>query len=247
MTTAHTCLNLRRRAARFDSMMILFTLLCAIAASAQAPQTPPYALLQNSTLNGTGNTLTSTYLPVVTSKGIIYVDLTVLFDVAADGTLTVSSMKQTKAATPIINGFVPGVYLGPDDSVEFITVSGPGVTVGGATEWSLAPGPKSEGCLYPSNAVWYDVGTPIKNSPIYTRLQKAGITSTQFAQYGTGAAQDNTSCQGSNWATNSLLGFAEVGGDSLVISSFTVNGKDQNTPVETKTYCLVGSPDCGTN
>jgi len=241
--TSQSSLNLRRSAARFATVVMVFTVLCVAAASAQAP---PYALLQNAPLNGAGNTFTATYLPVVTATGTIYVDLTVQFSVDANGNLTVSSVQQVASPTPINNGFVPGLYLGPDDATEFITVTGPGVTEGKYTEWSLAPGPGASGCLYPYNAVWYDVGTAIKNSPIYTRMQKAGIKSTQWTQYGVGGGN----CQNNPnpWEPNSLLGFSQNGGASLVITSFTQpGGHDQSTPVDTKTYCAVGSLNCGTN
>jgi hypothetical protein len=144
-------------------------------------------------------------------------------------------VQQVKSPTPINDGFVPGTYLGPDGSQEFITVSGPGVTEGGATEWSIAPGPNYYGCLFPYNATWYDVGLVIKNSPIYARLQKAGIKSTQYFQFGVGSSQCGND---GNWNTNSLLGFYEVGGNSLVVASFTTNDTDKSMPVETRTYKL---------
>jgi hypothetical protein len=221
---------------------VILTATCVLVPRAGA-QTTPYALLQNSALNGAGNTITATYLPVVTSTGTLYFDLTVQFSVASNGTLTVSSVQQAKAPTPINNSFVPGIYLGPDDGIEFITVTGPGVTEGGNTGWAINPGPNSGDCLYPSSATWYDVGMAIANNPLYVqRLKPAGITSSQFYQYGTGASN----CGGADWSTNSLLGFEQVG-TSLVVASFTSNNKDQSTPVDTRTFCLVGSPDCGTN
>jgi hypothetical protein len=226
-------LNPWRRAARFAPIFMVFIALCAAASA----QTPPYALLQNSVLNGTGNTFTATHLPVVNAVGkTIYVDLTVQFDVAADGTLTVSTgyPQQVRAPNPIIDGFLAGTYLGPDDSTEFISVTGPGVTLGGATEWAISPGPKYIGCLYPYNATWYDVGTKITNSPIYARLLKAGIKTTQYWQYGVGSSN----CSVGAWGTNSLLGFSQIGGNTFEVTSFTNNGVDQSTPVVTKTYRL---------
>ena len=236
MNASHSNLNPMRRAARFATIIMVFTALCAAAASAQAP---PYALLQNAPLNGTGNTFTATYLPVVTTaNGTIYVDLTVQFNVDANGNLTVSSVQQVPAPTPINNGFVPGTYVGPDDSSQLITVTGPGVTEAGNTEWSIAPAPGYAGCLYPYSGIWYDVGTAIKNSPIYARLQKAGIKSTQYFQFGQGETQQNYPCDTGNWGTNSLLGFAQTSGSTLEVASFTYNSKDENMPGTTKTYTL---------
>lgn len=105
-------LNLRWRAARFAITFALFASLGAAYASAQAP---PYALMQDSTLTGTGNTINVTQLPVVTTSGISYYDLTILFDVSATGVLTVAAgyPQIVPAPEPIINGFVAGTYLGP--------------------------------------------------------------------------------------------------------------------------------------
>src|ERR1017187_310763 len=85
MTASYKRMNLRRRTAR------LATCIMAVAASAVAAhaQTPPYVLFQNSTITSSGATINATFLPVVLSTGTIYENVTIQFDVAADGTLTI--------------------------------------------------------------------------------------------------------------------------------------------------------------
>jgi hypothetical protein len=232
MKTIESIFTLRRRLTRFAAMFALFTSLGAVAVSAQAP---PYALMQDSTLTGTGNTINVTQLPVVLSTGTIYVDLTILFDVAADGTLTVASGYPMQVAAPQTkdDGFAAGDYSeNPDNGGRNVGVSGPGVAGNGATVWSMGQIAGSF-CTNPNSATWWDVGTAIKNSPIYSRLKAAGITSTQFAQFGVNGPTD---CGGSTlWQNNALLGFTQSG-NSLVVTSYTNNGKDQNTPVATQTF-----------
>jgi len=231
MKTIESIFTLRRRVTRFAAKFALFTSLGAVAASAQAP---PYALMQDSTLTGTGNTINVTQLPVVTTSGITYVDLTILFDVAVDGTLTVAPgyPQVVPAPEPIVDGFEAGNYSETAGGEAVITVSGPGVAPSGATVWSLTEH-NAVGCINPGSATWYDVGTSIKNNPLYPRLKAAGITSTQFVQFGVGSG-----CGLPYWGTNTLLGFSQTG-NALVVSSYTNSSKDQNTPVATSTFLLI--------
>jgi hypothetical protein len=232
MKTIGNIFNLRRRVARFATMFALFTSLGAGAASAQAP---PYALMQDSTLTGTGNTINVTQLPVVLSTGTIYVDLTILFDVAADGTLTVAPGYPIQVAAPstIDDGFMAGNYATTTTGSAIVTVAGPGVARNGATIWSLSP--YGQTCANPDSATWYDVSA-ITTSPIYSRLKAAGITSTQFYQFGVNGSGgcNNTS----TWQSDGLLGFSQTG-STITISSFTNSGKDQSTPAATTTFTKV--------
>ena len=223
----------RRRIARAAIMAGFFVVSSALAVSAQ---TTPSALVQNSTLSGTTNTINITQLPVVTSTGkIIYDNVVIQFDVADDGALTVAKgfPQFTPSPEPIDNGFKAGTYVGPDDSTELITVYGPGVDPSGATVWSLGPASKASGLLCPITATWYDVGTKLSNNMIYPRLKAAGITSTML-QYGTGHGSDGC---GGQWETNSLLGFSQTNG-ALTITSFSFDGGTGNVSTDTKTYRL---------
>jgi hypothetical protein len=197
----------------------------------------PYAEFQYSTLTGSGNTITATRLPVVTATGkIIYVNLTLLFDVDASGTLTLAPAYPQIVPAPavLVSNFLAGTYVGPDDPNELIAVSGPGVTTGGATDWSLAPA--IGGCIYPYSVTWY-VG-PIISSPLYARITKAGIPTTgSNLFFGIGSAN----CGNPNWLTNSLIGLAQTG-NQLTIESFSNNGVDHNLPVDQRTY-----PKCRNN
>jgi hypothetical protein len=196
---------------------------------------PPYALLQNSTLVGSGNTLTATQIPVVLSTGTVYVTLEIQFSVDSKGDLTISSgYPQTVAAPrPQVSSFAAGSYVGPstiDYGNALITVSGPGVTQGGPTMWSLSASSGANVCTYPGSATWY--AGPISSNPLASRLKSAGITSTVWS-YGIGNACGNLP----NWANNVLIGVSQIG-NSLTIVTFTSNGQDQSEPVDQITYTL---------
>jgi hypothetical protein len=230
MTGLYKHLNFWRSKIELAIFVVIFVATSVVAAQAQ---TPPYALLQNSTLTGSGNVVNVTQLPVVKADGtIVYWNVVVQFDVAADGTLTVAAgyPQVTPAPQPTISNFLAGSYAGPSTDVNFLlTVSGPGVTVGGSTEWSLAAASGAAECQYPTTATWY-VG-PIKTSPLAARLKKAKITSTAWS-YGVGSSICGP---GSNWGTNSLLGFSQTNG-AVTIVSFTHNSVASPEPVDQITY-----------
>jgi hypothetical protein len=229
------------RTARLATLVMIFSVAWMTAAHAQTQnatstqtepsQSPPYAEFQNSTLTGSGNTISASSLPVVTAGGILYFDVVVQFDVDADGNLTVSAgyPQYTKSPQPLVDHFKAGTYLGPDDSTELITVSGPGVGGGGTTVWSLGPASGASGCLYPYTATWYVV-KKLSDSPLAKRLKAAGITNTNLS-YGVGKAN----CGGGAWETDSLLGFDQTAG-SIAITSFSFDGQDFNVPQDTRTY-----------
>ncbi len=111
-----------------------------------------------------------------------------------------------------------------------ITVSGPGVAPGGATEWSLAATTGANGCTYPSSATWY-VG-PLSSSPLASRLAAAKITSTALS-YGVIGGEECFY----TWPNNALIGLSQTG-NKITIVSFTLNGVDYNVPVDQISYTL---------
>jgi len=230
MSVSRTNVNLRRRSARLATILGLL----AAGAAAGPAQTPPYAEFQYSTLTASGNTITATRLPVVTSAKTSYVNVVVQFDVAADGTLTLAPGYPQIVPSPaqLISNFLAGNYAGPSGSGDQITVSGPGVTVGGATEWSLA---NTATCSTPTSATWYVFGGPMTKNPLYTRLKNAGITAQTYGFYSWGTTGTQSCDAGSTWQTNTLIGLSQTGG-ALAILSFTLNGKDESQPADQITY-----------
>ncbi len=218
-----------------------FTIFAALTAAAGVygqgvtpDATTPSARFQSSLLTGSADTISVSRVPVTNSAGTVtYYDLTLTFDVSSTGVLTLSgSPTVTKSPSLITAGFKAGAYVGPSNILSgeaLVTVSGPGVAPGGATEWSLAASPGASGCTYPGTATWY-VGS-IANSPIEARIKKAGITSTAWS-YGVGG----TGCYG-QWEADSLLGFSQIS-NTLQVVSFTNNGTDQSQPAATITYTL---------
>jgi hypothetical protein len=240
MTASNNETNLRRRIARFATCIM--ALATSVAAHAQ---TQPYAVFQNSTLTGSGNTINATFLPVVLSTGTIYENVTIQFDVDALGNLTIAPGFPQVVASPITitSKFKPGTYVGPSTTLggtAMITVSGPATGPGGTTEWTITAPTGANSCTYPSSATWY-VG-PLASNPLASRLKTAGITSTAYS-YGIGSSQCDT--DGDFWRQNTLLGLSQVG-NALTIYSYTYDGEqpDYSTPRDQITYCLVGTPNC---
>jgi hypothetical protein len=233
----------RRFGARLTKLLIAFTSVWSFSAHAQlldslSPEatttSPPYALVQYSTLTGSGDTITATRVPVVISSGTIYKNITLQFAVDSLGNLTVAAgyPKVVPATTPLTSSFLAGTYVGPSTiySGEMIlTVSGPGIAPGGATEWSLASAKGAYVYTYPNSATWY-VG-PIASSPIAARVSKAGITSTTL-YYGIGGSQ-----YGEPWSPDALLGFSQ-NGKALTIFTYTDGNGDHSQPVGQVTYML---------
>jgi hypothetical protein len=236
-------LHFARGSARAILLAALSTVACTVAIHAQtletetaATPTPPYSLFEYSVLTGTGNTITATWLPVITSTGqTIYENVTLQFDVDSKGNLTISPGYPQVIQSPpsLTSSFRAGKYLGPNaycpSSQATVNVSGPGIAPGGATEWSLAV---ANTCAetYPSSATWY-VG-PIANNPWASRLKAAGITSTAWS-YGIGTGYNFNG----HWAPGTLIGVSQTG-NAITFVSFTASGADHNTPVDQITYIL---------
>jgi len=220
---------------------VMFVMVLLAGGAVGKAQTPPYTLFQNSTLTGAGNTVTATWLPVITASGTSYVNLSIQFDVAPDGTLTVTpGYPQVVPAPPIlISKFRAGTYAGPSNIYNgdfLVTVTGPGATVGGATEWSLAAASGASSCTYPSDAWWYVFNGAMSQHPLATRLQAAGISQQTYKAYMWGYSGDY-SCNTVYWPTNTLLGLSQMG-KTLSITSFTHSGQDQASPVDMIPYIL---------
>jgi hypothetical protein len=243
-------LNSWPSAARLATFITFFTA-CMVSSHAQSGNTPsPGSRFQYSALTGSGNTITATRVPVVTSKGqTVYQDITLQFDADPDGNVTLTSGYPifSQSTTLPAFSFQAGKYVGSrsnGNGKAFVTVGGPGVT-GGGTSWSMVATSDADLCSYPGSATWY-VG-PIENSPQAGRLKLAGstvgssttrvvgITSTAWS-YGVSGGSPSRNCDpnlvavsatatnpaGSfeNWQNGSLIGVSQSG-NTITIASFT--------------------------
>jgi hypothetical protein len=229
-----------------DSWRSAFRLMwvaCALTAfgAACAPaQEAPYAEFQYATVTGSSNVINVTMLPVVTESGaVVYRNMTLQFEVSSTGAITLAPGSPTVVAapTPQISSFEAGNYVGPSTigyGEAFVSISGPGVTVGGSTEWSLAASTGAWDCTYPSSATFY-VG-PITSNPLYSRLKAAGITS---ANYNYGIIGEGPTCfPGNAWYAGSLIGLSQTG-STLTLVSFTEHPNvDYSIPQDQITYTL---------
>ena len=215
--------------------LLMVSIGCAFA------QTPPYALLQYSSLTGTGNTITATQVPLVIANGVtVYVNLTFQFAVDSNGVVTLvpGYPQEIPAPTILSSDFKGGTYVGPSTILSggmIVAVAGPGVTDGGATEWTLSAGSGANSCTTPLSASWY-VG-PLASNPWASRITAAKITSTAWS-YGiaSGPNCSPTGISANNWST-ALIGVSQVG-NTLTIASFTFAGSDYSTPQAQITYTL---------
>ncbi|HEY7391146.1 MAG TPA: hypothetical protein VH640_21700 [Bryobacteraceae bacterium] len=240
MSSIANRLNSRSRCARLAVIALVSGTLWLGSARAQpadfealaSAASVPYSLFQYATLTGSSNTVTATFVPIVTAGGTSYANITLAFNVSASGALTIASLQQTPALAPIVSSFRAGKYCAPVASTACIVASGPGETSGGTTEWALAQAAGAWGYTYPQSATWY-VG-PLASSPLAPRLAAAKITSTDYS-YGTVGAEYWS--ENGTWLYNTLIGLSQIG-NTLTIVSFTKAGLDQNTPVDQITYSL---------
>jgi hypothetical protein len=221
-----------------SSLVLAALSLAAMAAapSAQAQTTTPHSHFEVSTITSTTNTIEASRVAGVDSNDVFhYWDVVLAFDTNPDGSLTLAPGYPTYTASdPLLTvHFKAGKYVAPNG--DAITVSGPGVTSGGATEWSLAAttGPSGT-CAFPFSATWY-VGT-LSNNPLYSRLKTAGITSTAYSYglLGTAAGCGNPY----EWGSGAVLGFSQTS-NALTIVTFTNsynNAGDSATPIAQITY-----------
>jgi hypothetical protein len=137
------------------------------------------------------------------------------------------------------SAFQAGTYVGPGTLLNgnaVIAVSGPGASDGTTTEWALSSGNGANTCTFPNSGTWYT--GPIANSPYSIRIQNAGITSSALS-YGVGGGPGcgvNGAVTGA-WNPDTLIGVSQDG-NTITISSFTLNGKDSPLPVDEITLTL---------
>lgn len=224
------------RAARLTTT---FAIVVFASAFALAQSQTPSAMFQNSTMTGSGNTINATRVPVVISSTLtIYVDMTMQFNADSNGNLTMVAgyPRIVPSATLLTGNFKAGTYVAPSTKFNgkgYITVSGPGVSDGGATAWSFMTSSGADASTSPVSGNWY-VG-PIANNPAADRLKKAGITSTALS-YGVGSG---TNAFGDVvWATGALIGVSQTG-NAITITSFTDFFGDHAGPTAQITYTLV--------
>ena len=193
-----------------------------------------YAEFQYATLTGTTNTINATMVPVVIGTTTTYKNITIPVTVSATGVITLGV--PTVVASPVVQAanFKAGTYLAPSNMFSgagLIVVTGPGVTAGGATEWSSAVAAGANSCTYPVAATWY-VGAPTAaNNPLAARLKKAGITSTAYS-YGI-LGGSGAGCPDNHWDPGTLIGASQTGnGLTLVSFSYAGTNTDYNVPQE---------------
>jgi hypothetical protein len=201
----------------------------------------PFALFQFSTLSGSGNTITATEVPVVTSSGTtIYKQVTAQFQVDSAGNLVLTPgfPKVVNAPIPPFAAFKAGTFVGPGtlgNGKFFIVVGGPAVSSGGTT-WSSIAATGSAPGTYPSSASWFD--GPIANNPVAARLNKQGITSTALSY---GVANGGSSAPCCNWLAGTLIGVSQAG-NNLTFYSFSNGTIDHNAPIDAISYTLAPAP-----
>jgi hypothetical protein len=217
--------------------------LAVVFGSAAMAATPtPY--LQDSTIVGSGGTLTATDVPVQTSTGsLVYKDVTIQLNADVKGNLTIAPgyPKLQAAIAPILSNFVAGNYAGPPTIASgkyLVAINGPGLGGGGATAWSLSTAKGAECGTYPGSATWY-TGS-IAFNPLASRLKKVGIASS-FYSYG--LVGGNTACGyggTQQWFEGgTLIGVSQIKGSLTIVSFTSPAGVDSPIPLAEITYTLL--------
>ena len=193
--------------------------------------------LQDATISGSGNTITINNMPVRTSHGTIYRDVTIEIRVDENGVVSFAPgarptdipkpIVQAPALPPRVQQFREGTYAAEGGTLMQLTYVKP--TFGGVPLWTFTqfgaqPGPIAE-------ATWYE--GPIVGSPHAAAIRRAGITSMLYS-YGV-----STNGTGS-FAPHSIIGATQTG-DELTVVSFRHgccgNGKSP-TGIESYTYTV---------
>lgn len=222
------------------ALLAIAALSTALPGSAQSADTAAASSTNNAyfedaaTIVGGTNSLTLTRVPVSAGGKTYYWDITIPFLVDSDGAVVVQPIDEVKSVLFVDSAFEAGSYVGPPTilgGLAKIALAGPGVFNGSYTEWTISTVSGANGCTYPASAALFVVPA-LSDSPIYSRLKKAGITSNAWS-YGTAAS---TGCY-YTWPSNGIIGVSQVG-NTLTIASFTNGGTDQNTPVDQITYTL---------
>jgi len=211
------------------SVVRLAALLCMApdASGAMAAATPT-AFFEDASIIGVGKTITVSRVPVTNSAGVVtYYDVGIAFSVNAGGQIALTAAPTVvKSVSLITSNFFAGEYVslasGP------ISLSGPGVGPGGQTAWSIAA--TTTVCTQPASATWY-TGT-IAANPEAARLQKAGVTLTQYSYgiIGIGGC-------GPLWSQGGLIGAQQIQ-NTLTLVTFSSGGKDSPIPLAQMTFTL---------
>ena len=203
--------------------------------------TPPYTLFNYSTITSSGNTIMASRVPVVLAGKTIYQDVTLAFDVSATGVLTLAPGYPKFIASPnlITANFKAGKYVGPTTVLNdqaIVNITGPGISSGGATQWSLTAAAGANGYTYPCSATWY-VG-PITSNPLYQRLLAAKIPAQTLAAYSFGVI-GSSACPvySYDWYHDGLIGVIQTG-NTLTMVSFTYGTADEAKALDQITYTL---------
>ena len=227
-----------------QTKFVIRAILAAIASPGRpAAAASPTPLLEQATIVGAGGTLRADRVPVETATGsIVYRDILMVFSADSLGNLSLASgyPKFTRSPRILAAPFIAGDYTGPPTLASgkfLVSVTGPGVGVNGSTQWLLSTSQGAEQCTYPASAFWFTGA--IADNPLASRLQAAGLTSTEFS-YGVagGPCCDGLSGGGCLYFYNgALLGMTQVG-NVLRVVSFSDTGNDHNSPTAQIAYTL---------
>ena len=197
---------------------------------------------QDATITGSGDTVTTTRIPVETSTGsFLYYDIATIYGVTSAGKLSVVSTTITSSVSPLVGNFKAGTYVAPGTLDFTDKLTGPGIASAGTTAWTFsASGGTNEACAYPVTVTWYT--GPIAHNPNAARIEKAGITSTDYSYGVAGAVEAICYAPGYYFGfydnVPALIGASQVG-NSLSLVSFTdTTGKDHPLPVAEITFTL---------
>jgi hypothetical protein len=152
------------------------TFLPAIAIRAATPQ----IFLENAVLNGAGDTVVISRVPVMDSAGTItYQNISLIFRVDNAGILSLDQGSPVITFSPAIaiGAFQPGVYKGSVATDILYDVGSPAILPGGRISASLNSRPTS--CSDHLNIGW--VTGPIMGHPNEIALNTAQITSTAYS------------------------------------------------------------------
>jgi archaellin len=221
MIRNHALSLLRRLTLATPAWFLPLGALAALTATPALSQTIVSA--QDAGITATSNVITAAHVPVQTSAGTSFFDLSITLTPTMSGATVTGLRATTKSSSPspslITDGFMPGTYM--DANGTTYTLGG-GQTSGSQTLWSIAvvnmAGP------FLASANWDTDDGP--NNPEYPLLEKYKITTTAFA-FGASGGQSSLP---NDFNTGHLIG-ASASGSTISICSFEDgNGSYHTSP-----------------
>jgi hypothetical protein len=208
---------------------------------------PALFMEQSTSITGVSDTLKASRVPVRNNTGAIkYYDVTFKLQLDSAGIPVLAPFSPVVSLSPALlsAAFQAGKYK--DSYGNVYTVTGPGATTAGRTNWNVlmtkpSTSPSCTGCTFDGS---WTTG-PIAGHPLQTKIAAQGIALTAYS-WGTTKVMGTVSSSsesrlGSCSDFDSIVGFVQVG-NQLTMHGFCGYGSKVETTQFTLSLCTATNP-----